>query len=45
MSIINKLYFMRDDAARADGDRKTESARNAHNLGSFALFGFARHNG
>src|SRR3972149_5576 len=40
-SIINKLYFMRAGTACADGDRKTESVRNAHNLGSFALFGFA----
>jgi hypothetical protein len=39
--IINKSYFMRTGTACASGDRKTESVCNAHNLGSFALFGLA----
>ena len=39
--IINKPYFMRAGTCCANGDRKTESVCKAHNLGSFALFGFA----
>src|SRR3990172_7253120 len=38
-SIINKSYLMRAGTCCANGDRKTESVRKAHNLGSFAPFG------
>src|SRR3972149_655439 len=40
-SIFNKSYFVRAGTVCANGDRKTESVCNAHNLGSFAPFGFA----
>jgi hypothetical protein len=40
-SIVNKSYFMRPGTCCANGDRKTESVRKAHNFGSFAPFGFA----
>ena len=39
--IINKRYFMRVSTGCVDGDRKTKSVCEAHNFGSFALFGFA----
>ena len=40
-SIIDKGYFMRASTGCVNGDRKTESVCKAHNLGSFAPFGFA----
>jgi hypothetical protein len=40
-SIVNKGYFMRASTGCVNGDRKTERVCKAHNLGSFAPFGFA----
>jgi hypothetical protein len=40
-SLINKSYFMRASTGCVNGDRKTERVCKAHNLGSFAPFGFA----
>ena len=39
-SIFDQRYFMRTSTGCANGDRKTESVCDAHNLGSLALFGF-----
>ena len=39
--LINKCYFMRLSTGCVNGDRKTKSVCETHNLSSFAFFGFA----